>query len=82
MDDGRRKPKIKPHEEEDDWDWKKYRHKIQEEEEKDLDFAESYTNIRDMDLENPDILDTQGEEDAETQRKQEQTEGRKDGSEV
>ena len=54
-DEGKRNPRIKPHDEEDDWDWKAYKNKPHEDDlDEDLDDSK------------------QGEEDAETQGKQEQ----------
>lgn len=40
MDEGKRKPRIKPHEEEDDWDWKKAQIDLEKEEEEPEDEKE------------------------------------------
>lgn len=41
MDDSKRKPRIKPHDEEDEWDWREYQ-KHKPEPELDDDLADSF----------------------------------------
>lgn len=59
MEEGKRKPKLRPHDDEDDWDWRKYQNQKKED---DLD------NVPD------ELPKEQGDQNAQTEGKQEQTE--------
>jgi hypothetical protein len=51
LEDGKKKPRIKPHEEEEDWNWRNYQYNKQIEEEEDIKIENDSENYSE-DLEN------------------------------